>query len=185
MKRVLLVIVLLLLATGASAMEVGGVVVEPSVSLDGQVLKLNGSGIRKKLFFKVYVGSLYATRRLATPAEVLNDSGGKLIRMKFIHSKVERTKITDAFSEGLSGNAPKVAGSGEARMFLSFFTDDFVKGDTVDLALGADGSITARQNGKVLGRLRSPDLAHGILAIYFGPKPADEELKQGMLGKER
>jgi len=184
MKKVFLVVALLLLGTGAYGLEVAGVAVEPSVSLDGQLLKLNGSGIRKKFFFKIYVGSLYATRRLATPVEVLTDSGGKLIRMKFVHSKVERAKITDAFSEGLTNNAPDVAGSGEARRFLAFFTNDFLKGDTVDLALGADGTVTARQNGRLLGTLRSPGLTRGILAIYFGPKPADEELKDGMLGKE-
>jgi len=184
MKRIFLVVVLLLLATGANAMDVAGVAIEPTVNLDGQLLKLNGSGIRRKFFFKIYIGSLYATRRLSTPAEVFNDSGGKLIRMKFVHSKVERDKITDAFSEGFANNAPDVAGSGEARKFLSFFAADFVKGDTVDLALGADGTITARQNGKILGTVKSPRLAHGILAIYFGPKPADETLENGMLGRE-
>jgi hypothetical protein len=184
MNRLVLVTFLLLMATGACALEVGGVPVEPSVSLDGQVLRHNGSGIRKKFFFKIYVGSLYATKRVSTPAEVMNDGGAKLIRMKFVHSKVERAKITDAFSEGLTNNAPEVAGSGEARKFLAFFTADFVKGDTVDLALAADGTITVRQNGKILGSVRSPGLARGILAIYFGPKPADEDLEKGMLGKE-
>ena len=184
MKRVFLVVAMLLLATGAVAMEVGGVAIEPSVNLDGQLLKLNGSGIRKKFFFKIYVGSLYASKRLATSAEVLSDGGGKLIRMKFVHSKVDRAKITDAFKEGLTNNAPDVAGSGDARKFLSFFTDDFVKGDTVDLALGADGTIIVRHNGKLLGTMKSPRLAHGILAIYFGSKPADEDLKNGMLGRD-
>jgi Chalcone isomerase-like len=184
MKKMFLVVVLLLLSTGACAIEVGGVAIEPSVSLDGEVLKLNGSGIRKKFFVKIYIGSLYATRRLASPSEVLNDRGGKLIRMKFVHSKVEHAKITDAFREGLINNAPDVAGTGEARKFLSFFTADFVKGDTVDLALGADGTITVGQNGKTLGTMRSPGLAYGILALYFGPKPADENLLNGMLGKE-
>jgi hypothetical protein len=38
------------------------------------------------------------------------------------------------------------------------------------------------QNGKVLGTLRSTKLANGILRIYVGKKPADESLKEGMLG---
>lgn len=185
MKRIFLVVALLLMANGAFAMEVAGVAIEPSVTLDGRILKLNGSGIRKKFFIKIYVGSFYTAMRLATSSEVLNDSGGKLVRMKFVHSKVERVKITDAFSEGLTNNAPDLAGSGEVRKFISFFTDDFVKGDTVDLALGADGTITVRHSGRLLGSMKSPRLAHGILAIYFGPKPADEDLKNGMLGKER
>ena len=87
-----------------------------------------------------------------------------------------------ALSEGIANNAPELAASGEAKKFLAFFTDDFVRGDTVDLQLGADGTVAARHNGKTLGTMKSHRLAHGLLAIYFGEKPADEGLKQGMLG---
>lgn len=182
MKRILFAVSLLLLSHNAFALEVAGVPVEQAVTVNSRSLKLNGSGIRKKLFVKVYIGSLYAAKRLATPAEVLRDSGDKLIRMQFLHSRVGKEKIVGAFSEGFANNAPEVAASGEARKFLAFFTDDFVKGDTVDLLLGADGTVTARHNGKTLGSMKSGKLANGILAIYFGDKPADEGLKRGMLG---
>lgn len=184
MKRILLALSLLLLSHNAFALEMAGVPVETAVTVNSHSLKLNGSGIRRKLFVKVYIGSLYAARQLSTPAEVLHDSGDKLIRMQFLHSRVGKEKIVGAFAEGLTNNAPEVAGSGEARKFLSFFTDDFVKGETLDLLLAADGTVTARHNGKTLGSIKSGKLASGILAIYFGDKPADEGLKKGMLGKD-
>jgi hypothetical protein len=105
-----------------------------------------------------------------------------MIRMNFLHSKVEKEKITGAFAEGFTNNTPDVAASAEAKTFLSFFTADFVKGDTVDLVLGADGTVVARHNGKVLGTIRSGRLASAILSIYVGPRPADADLKKGMLG---
>lgn len=183
MKNIFVAVVLSLLFAGQSlALEVAGVQLDQAVIVQGQPLKLNGYGIRKKFFVKVYIGSLYSSKRLTTAAEALQDSGGKLIRMNFLHSKVEKEKIIEAFSEGLANNSPGLTGSPEVKKFLSLFTVDFRRGDVVDLILGADGSVSASHNGKLLGSISSARLAHGVLAIYLGDKPADDSLKKGMLG---
>lgn len=182
MRKLFAVIALLLLPANAYPLEVAGVAVAPQVNVNGQTLRLNGYGVRSKFFVKVYVGSLYTARRLATPAQLLDDPGDKLIRMQFVHSRVDKEKIVAAFAEGLANNAPQAARSAEARQFLAFFAADFLQGETVDLLLGADGTVTVRHDGKLLGSLRSAPLARGVLAIYFGDRPADKELKAGMLG---
>ena len=182
MRKWAAVLLFLSLSVNAYAVEVAGITLDPSVRVKEKTLTLNGYGVRKKLFFKIYIGSLYTAGRVSTPAALLADTGDKLIRMNFLHSKVEKEKITGAFAEGFANNAPDVAASADAKTFLSFFTSDFVKGDTVDLALAADGTITARHNGRDLGTIRSAKLAKAILLIYVGPKPADESLKSGMLG---
>jgi long-chain acyl-CoA synthetase len=56
-------------------------------------------------------------------------------------------------------------------------------GDTVDVHMGSDGTVSATHNGKVLGTVRNPDLARAVLLIWFGDKPADSGLAKGMLGK--
>jgi len=175
-------VLFLLLSVNADAVEVSGTTLDPTVSVNERTLTLNGYGIRKKFFIKIYVGALYTAKRVSAPVELLQNPDDKLLRMHFLHSKVEKEKITGAFAEGFANNAPDVALSGDAKTFLSFFTADFMKGDTVDLVLGADGTVVARHNGKVLGTLRSAKLSQAILLIYVGPKPADESLKNGMLG---
>jgi len=184
MRSLLLLLIVLSLALPALALEIAGVPIEPAVTVNNQQLKLNGSGIRKKLFIKVYIGSLYASKKLSSGSEALKDPGAKLIRMNFLHSKVDKEKIIDAFSEGIANNSPDLAGSSEAKKFLALFNADFVRGDVVDLLLGADGSVTAKHNGRQLGTVVSPRLASGVLAIYLGDKPADDGLKKGMLGKD-
>jgi hypothetical protein len=185
MKNAFVALVLtLLFASQSTAAEVAGVKLDQTVTVNSQQLKLNGQGIRKKWFVKVYVGSLYASRRLSSGSEALSDSGDKLIRINFLLSKLEKEKMSEAFSEGLANNAPDLIGSPEVKKFLSLFTADFNKGDVVDLILGADGSVSASQNGKSLGIVPSTKLARGVLSIYLGDKPADETLKNGMLGKE-
>ena len=151
MKKLAVALSFLLLSSQAFALDVAGVNVAPTVSVHEKTLTLNGSGIRKKLFFKVYVGSLYTERKVTTPAQLLADPGEKLIRMNFVHKKVEKEKIVEAFAEGLANNSPGVARSAEAKAFLSWFTADFVAGDTVDISLSPDGTVAASHNGKALG----------------------------------
>jgi hypothetical protein len=182
MRELAVALSFLLLSSQAFALDVGGVNVSPTVVLHQKTLPLNGAGIRKKLFIKVYVGSLYMERKVTTTAQLLADPGEKLVRMNFVYSKVEKEKIIEAFAEGLANNSPAVAQSAEAKAFLSWFTSDFVAGDTVDISLSPDGTVAASHNGKALGTVRSPALAQGVLLIWFGEKPADGGLKKGMLG---
>lgn len=185
MKKILLPIVfLLLLGSSALALTVAGVAVEPTVTVHGQTLNLNGAGVRSKFFVKVYVGALYASRKLPTAAAVFADPGSKLIRMSFVHSRVAKEKILAAFAEGFSNNTPQLAGQPEVKEFLALFRNDFVSGDTVDLALASDGAVTVSHNGRMLGTISSALLGRGLLAIYFGDEPADKDLQAGMLGEE-
>jgi hypothetical protein len=182
MRKLAVALSFLLLSSHAFALDVGGVNVAPTVSSRQKTLTLNGAGIRKKLFIKVYVGALYTERKSLSTGELLKDPGDKLIRMTFVMSKVEKEKIVEAFAEGLANNSPGVAGSAEAKAFLSWFKADFVAGDTVDISLSPDGTVAASHNGRALGTVRSPALAQGVLLIWFGEKPADGGLKKGMLG---
>jgi hypothetical protein len=182
MKKLAFALSLLLLSSQSFALDVGGVNVAPTVSSRQKTLTLNGAGIRKKFFFKIYVGSLYTERKVTTPAQLLADPGEKLIRMTFVHKKVEKEKIVEAFAEGLANNSPAVRSSANAKAFLSWFTADFTAGDVVDISLSPDGAVSATHKGKVLGTLRDPAVAQAVLLIWFGEKPADGDLKKGMLG---
>ena len=184
MRKLAIALSFLLLSSHAFALDVAGVNVAPTVAVRQKTLLLNGAGVRKKyLAVKVYVGALYTERKVTTPAQLLADPGEKLLRMNFVYKKVEKKAIVEAFAEGFAKNSPGVAGTAEAKAFLSWFTADFVAGDTVDISLSPDGTVAATHNGKALGTVRSPALAQGVLLIWFGENPADGGLKKGMLGQ--
>jgi Chalcone isomerase-like len=184
MKKLAVALSFLLLSSQAFALDVAGVNVAPTVTVQQKTLLLNGAGVRKAyLTVKVYVGALYTEKKSVSTDELLKDPSDKLIRMTFVMKKVEKEKIVDAFAEGLEKNSPDVARSAEAKTFLSWFTADFVAGDTVDISLSPDGTVAASHNGKALGTVRDPALARAVLLIWFGEKPADGGLKKGMLGQ--
>ncbi len=183
MRKIVVALSFLLLSTQAFGLEVAGVNVAPTVSVGQKSLVLNGAGIRKKFVIKVYVGALYLERKAASRDELLKDEGDKLLRMSFVYKKVEKKQIVDVFAEGLANNSPSVASTADAKAFLSWFTSDFVAGDTVDVFMGSDGTVSATQNGKALGTVRNPALARAVLLIWFGEKPGDAGLAKGMLGQ--
>jgi len=184
MKQIIILLLLLGLASPGLAVEVAGVDLAPQVQMAGETLHLNGYGIRKKFFFKIYVGSLYTAHQVNSTADELAAQGGTLIRMNFLHSKVGKQKIVDAFAEGFARNSPSFSSGREAKAFLGWFDSDFVKKDQVDLLVAGDGTVSAIQNDRLLGSLPSPELASAVLLIYLGDKPADEDMKRGMLQQD-
>lgn len=180
-KMLMALMLTVVLAGPAAALEVAGVHLEPTVTVNNHPLQLNGYGIRKKFWIKVYIGSLYTDKAMSTAEGVMADTGDKLIRMNFLYKKVDRDKITEAFNEGFKNTG--MAGTDVAKKFIAKFKNDFVRGDTVDIFLGGDGTVIYKHNGRIIGTLNSKPLVKGILGIYLGAAPADEDLKRGMLGK--
>ena len=181
MKNVFFALMLMMLFAGpAAALVVSGAHIEPTVTINERPLQLNGYGIRTKWWVKVYIGSLYTAKPMSTVPAVMADPSDKLIRLFFLHSKVDREKITEAIREGFTNT--RMDESDVAKKFLAQFTRDFLRGDTVDLVLGGDGVVVYKHNNQVMGTINSKPLVKGILGIYLGPIPADEALKRGMLG---
>jgi len=184
MKKLVLLLVLLLSMGGmAQAIEVAGVQLPETVEIGGQQLQLNGYGIRKKFFFKIYVGSLYTAQKATTASQVVDGAGGKLLRMNFLYSKVEKEKIVGGFAEGIKKNSPELSDDQAVVQFLGLFDADFVEKDQVDLTITADNQVNVSHNGRQLGTIQSANLAKAILLIYLGQDPADDDMKDGMLGK--
>lgn len=183
MKSILFALVLVgLMMQPALAVDVAGVQLPGTVEIAGQPLQLNGYGIRKKFFFKVYVGSLYTAHQANSTAQVVDSRGGKLIRMNFLYSKVDKEKIVGGFAEGIKKNSPELQQDPAITQFLGWFDADFIAKDQVDLAIDKDNTVSASHNGRQLGSLQSANLARALLLIYLGDKPADDNMKAGMLG---
>ena len=168
MRKLAVALSFLLLSSQSFALDVAGVNVAPTVAIHQKTLSLNGAGIRKKLFIKVYVGSLYTERKVTTPAQLLADPGEKLRPDELRLQEGGEGEDHRGVRRGSREQLPGVARSAEAKAFLSWFTDDFVAGDTVDISLSPDGTVAASHNGKALGTVRSPALVRGCSSSGSG-----------------
>lgn len=181
MKKFFVLFCLILFSSQLFAANIAGTNIPDTITLNNTVLKLNGSGIRKKWFVKVYIASLYTTNRIKNYQDALKDSSEKIIRLDFLHD-VDKSKVTESLKEAFVNITPDIPDSDAGKKFFSQFNTNFKVGDVLELALLPDGTVITKHNGKVLGAVTSARLAYGLLAIYIGDKPIDKELKKGMLG---
>jgi len=171
-------------ALPALAATVAGVNMEDSVSVGGQTLTLNGAGLRKKFFIKVYVGGLYLPAKQSNAATILASDGTRRQVMHFLYS-VSKDQMCDAWEEGLEDNT-KNAGADVKAAFktLCSWMEPIPKGNRLVLTYVPGAGTTVEINGKTKGTLAGKATADAILATWIGPKPGPgEDFKNAVLGK--
>ncbi|MFC1843698.1 chalcone isomerase family protein [Thermodesulfobacteriota bacterium] len=182
---ILLVAMLLILSSlEASAMKIAGVDVPQAAFVEKKMLVLNGAGIRKKLFIKVYVGSLYLTQKQKTVDKIMTDPGAKSIVMNFLYKEVSTQKLVDGWNKGFIHNSTAKeirALKDRINKFNSLFTTVY-KGDEIRLDYLPGEGTRVIINGVLKGSVPGEDFNQAILKIWLGSKPADANLKDAMLG---
>lgn len=189
MRRIasLVVLLVLYLPIASPAKDIAGVSVPDSVTLPNNInLVLNGSGIRTKFFFDIYVGSLYLTAPTKDIQQVLSDTSSKRVSMHILYDDLAREKITSAWTEGFEdNNSDKQFMSLKARLerFNAFFPD-LKKGDVIHMdyipAMGTQVTV----NNQVKGSIEGEDFNAALLKVWLGDSPADSDLKSAMMGGE-
>jgi hypothetical protein len=175
-------------STGVEARQLDDVTLPDSVMLDGTdvTLQLNGMGYRTKFVFKIYVGALYTETRAETRDAVQALKGPKRVAMHMVYDEVEREKIIDGWNDGFEeNNSDQQLAKLQARIktFNSYFPD-LKKGDVLlyDFIPGTGTRVTI--NGEVKGIVEGADFYAALLDIWLGEEPADDDLKEAMLGVE-
>ena len=184
----IMVLVMLIAHPLAYARTLAEVNVPESVTQEGhgKELLLNGAGIRKKFFIKVYVAGLYLPEKTSEAAVVESMDGANRLLMHFVYSEVSRKKMDTAWQEGFYANNSKETMAGLAdslALFKSFFPD-MHEGDVVwiDYLPGRGTFVTI--NGEEKGYIPGREFNIALLRVWLGPNPVTDELKSGLLGLE-
>lgn len=185
-KKILIVILLALtIVTPIQAKEIGSVSLPDTITAGKEQLVLNGAGLRKKYFVKVYAGGLYLRTKEGDAKKIINADEPMAIRMQFIYDGVSGKELVDAWNEGFAnatmGNTGTIKESVDT--FNSFFTEEARKGDVYDIIYTPGEGVHVSIKGKLMGIIRGLDFKKALFAIWLGEKPVDNSLKQGMLGK--
>lgn len=177
---------LLLTVPVVFAKDVAGVKLADTLLLIGspQKLVLNGAGVRKKFFVKVYVGALYLPARTNDIDAVLKQPGPAAIHMHFLHSEVSKKKLVKGWSDGFSANSSN-AEHARLKSRLDHFNGMFrtvKRGEVIhlDYVPGVGTQVTINKERR--GVIKGADFWRAVLRIWLGAKPADSNLKRAMLG---
>jgi len=174
----------------AQAVEVANVKYETAVDLAGQKLQLNGAGVRYKFVVKVYTAGLYLPQKAGTTAEVLAMPGPKRIHIAMLRD-IDGNELGKLFTKGIEANVTREefskAINGVLKLSEIFASrKQLNSGDhfSVDYVPGLGSTVVL--NGKPLGEtIKEPEFFSALLRIWLGDKPADDALKDALLGIRR
>ncbi|MFC1828503.1 chalcone isomerase family protein [Thermodesulfobacteriota bacterium] len=185
-KRLLvLILAVLLVSSTGMAKEVGGVNLPDSLMAGKDKLILNGAGLRKKFIIKVYAGGLYLLQKNNDPKQIVDADAPMAIRMQFIYDGVSGKDLVDTWTEGFvkgtGGNISSI--KAEIDKFNGYFTEEAKKNDIYDIIYIPGTGVNLFIKGKLMGIIKGYAFKKALFSIWLGEKPADKNLKKGMLGK--
>jgi hypothetical protein len=164
------------------AATVAGVELPDTVTVDGTTLVLNGMGLRQAtaLRVKAYVGGLYLEKRTSDPDTVIESRQPKRVTMQFLRD-IDRKRLGSGWADELRKVESKTP-EDRITQFTSLIPD-VKKGDTMSFTSRPGKGVEVALNGTPRGSVPGDDFARALYTVWFGPKPGDENLKRGMLGK--
>lgn len=186
LKKILTVSVALLMMTSlASAAKIGGVEFPDALKADSSELLLNGAGIRKKAFLKIYVGGLYLNEKSSNADEIINADAPMAIKLEIVSGLVTQEKMINSLNEGMekatNGNIDPI--KAEIDQFTACFSDEIKEKDIFDMVYVPAQGVVVSKNGTEKGVIKGLPFKKAMFGIWLCDKPADKGLKKGMLGK--
>ncbi len=183
-----MLLTVVLFSTAGHARQLDDVTLPDKVTLDGSdvALQLNGMGYRTKFIFNIYVGALYTESKVESRDAVQALKGPKRVVMHMVYDEVSKEKMAKAWNEGFEeNNSDEQLAKLKSRLdtFIAYFPD-LKEGDIVllDFIPGKGTRVTI--NGVVKGVIAGDDFYAALLDVWLGDEPADDELKEAMLGED-
>jgi hypothetical protein len=174
-------------ANAAAPVKVEGVTFAGQATVAGQVLELNGVGLRAVAWVKGYAAGLYLSSRARTPQQVLAAAGAKRLQLRMLLD-VDTEEFVKAFDKGIARNSPAADLPVLAERMARFDAllraiGKVKKRDVVDLDWLPGRGLQLTLNGQLRGApIPGEDLYAALLRIFVGERPADPEMKIGLLG---
>jgi hypothetical protein len=175
-------------AHATRSIEVEGLNFAGDIVLGGTSLQLNGVGLRAVAWLKGYAAALYLPRKASTPEQVLAQADtARRLQLRMLVD-VDADEFVKAFHKGIARNTPAADAARLTERVARF--DAAVRSlgklktrDVIDLDYLPGRGMQLARNGKpVGGPVAGDDFYAALLRCFIGQRPADPEMKVGLLG---
>jgi hypothetical protein len=168
----------------AQAVEVKSVKIDETAKVGGQSLFLNGSGLRTKMMFKVYVAALYLEQKQSDANEIIIDHRNKRIAIHFLR-EISSEKLVQGMDEALIDNnsvEEMAAIESQLKSFRLMLTSaKVVKDGDVILLDFMPPSTQISFNDKLIGKIEGEMFDQALLRVWLGAHAIDASLKKALL----
>ena len=173
----------------AVAAKVAGVTLDESIVHENDTLVLNGAGLRKRLFFKLYVGSLYLEESLSLAGQnaqlLVEADAPMLIQLNILSDLLTRDKMINALNEGFKkstgGNLAPI--QDQIDMMIEAFDQPIRPGEVYQIAYHPDRGTSVLRAEQTLATSPGLPFKQAVFGIWLSDSPAQASLKSAMLGK--
>jgi hypothetical protein len=188
MNKLIALLMLALALPAFAALEVAGVKFDDKAKVGAGDTVINGAGMRKRAFFKVYAIGLYLPQKVASAADAINAKGAKRIAIVTLRD-LTAEQFVDALIEALKNNHDEAALKTLQPKIDQFRSTMLAIGNApeksvVNLDWLPDSGTRLTFNGATKGAdISGEDFYRALLRIWLGDKPAQDDLKEHLLGK--
>jgi long-chain acyl-CoA synthetase len=184
LRKLVFLMAALLFAAPALAVDVGGVKLDDKATVGGQELVLNGAGIRTKLMFKVYVGSLWVPAK-ATTAATVYARAPRRVQLNMLRD-VSADQMIEALADGVkqgnsAADATAVKAQTDQLATILKSAGQLKEGNVLAFDF-VDGATAVTLNGAVKGTIAGDPFNRALLNAWLGENPVQADLKKAMLG---
>lgn len=164
---------------------VSDVSVPVNLTVGDKKMILNGAGTREKYFMDMYVCSLYLINKTPDAKKIISADETTAITINIVSSLITSTRMQEAVTEGFQkstgGNTSAIKEKIDA--FVKIFSEPIVKGDVFKITYQTSEGVTVYKNGVSKGIIKGLDFKKALWGIWLGDEPAQDDLKEAMLGK--
>ena len=188
MNKLIALLLLALALPAFAALEVAGVKFDDKAKVGAGDTVINGAGMRKRAFFKVYAIGLYLPQKAASAADAINAKGAKRIAIVTLRD-LTAEEFADALIAALKNNHDEAALKALQPKIDQFRGTMLTLGNApeksvVNLDWLPDSGTRLTFNGAAKGAdISGEDFYRALLRIWLGDKPAQDDLKEQLLGK--
>mgnify|MGYP003350020106 CR=1 FL=1 len=184
LKSIILLVGLFAVSVSGAQLTINGVTLPATLKQGNTDLVLNGGGIRKKLFFKVYTGGLYLTAKSKNAADIISADKATGFRLTITSGVINSNNFSEAIEEGfgksMKGNTAPLKDK-IALLIGTFKSEEIKEGDMFELIYVPGEGVKAFKNGKLKNTIPGLDFKKALFGIWLGDDPVDADLKAGLL----
>lgn len=185
MKKLTTLLIAIALIINANAqITIEDVTLAPSFQADENNLILNGGGLREKYFLDLYVGGLYVTNKTSDAQKIIAADEAMAIQLNIISNLITSEKMIESTEEGFkkSTKGKQEEMRADINSFMDSFKEEIKDGDVFDIVYIPSVGVNVYKAGKKVKTVGDLKFKQALFGIWLCDDPADDDLKEGMLG---
>jgi hypothetical protein len=186
MKATSTILLLIAICFGAHAQTtLNGVTLPAKLTHEKTELVLNGGGIRKKLFFKVYVMGLYLPSKSKNGLDICQEDKPMALRLHITSGVINSSNLSQSIREGFDKSTKGKTAPLKEKIdaFIHIFDKEKITEGTIFEIWNIPRlGIKTFKNDKFQGMIEGIEFKKALFGIWLSDNPVDTDLKKGLLG---